>query len=376
MKATMVSEMAVAWSTRVDSVGSAEWSELLGRFDDASVYQSWAYGSIHWGDQQLSHLVLNRGSAVVAMAQMRVVQLPMIRKGVAYIRWGPLCRLKGQTFDPETLRQVVAALKQEYVYRRGLLLRILPPAYEDDCFAAVWKTAALSVGLVKNEKPRPYRTMRVDLALPVEEMRKNLHPRWRNYLKSAEKDGFCVRAGNDIEFYDQFLDAYRQMMARKQFDTTVDVNEFRKIQAHLPEPLRMQIFLCEKRGKLFNALVVAAAGDTGIYLLAATSDEGLNGKGAHLLQWRAMEWMKAKGFRWYELGGINPERNPGVFQFKNGLGGIDSFQIGMFESCASWLSGFSVRAGEGLQASARGFLSRVRQIRFAKRPRRQIRLSE
>jgi lipid II:glycine glycyltransferase (peptidoglycan interpeptide bridge formation enzyme) len=123
----------------------------------------------------------------------------------------------------------------------------------------------------------------------------------------------------------------------------------------------MRVFLADKEGKVYNALVVAAAGDTGIYLLAATSDAGLKSKGAHLLQWRAIEWLKSQGYRWYELGGINPEKNPGVFQFKNGLGGEDVHQVGVFESSGSTLSRACVRAGEQLRAAARILKNRVRK---------------
>ena len=340
-------------SVQVDRITAAEWSGLLRDFDDASIYQSWAYGAVHWGEQQLSHIVLQRNSCMVAMAQVRLVQLPLIRKGIAYIRWGPLCRLHGAAFDPEVLRQVIHAIKQEYVERRGLLLRMLPPVFTNDPFAPAYASICSALGITRDPNTRVDRTMRVDLTLSLADLRRGLHQRWRNYLKSAEKNGFTVTQGTGVEFYDQFLAAYREMMARKRFDTTVDVEEFRRIQLELPEALRMQIFLGEKEGTLFNALVVAAAGDTGIYLLAATSNEGLNAKGAYLLQWQAIQWLKAGGCRWYDLGGINPDGNPGVFQFKNGLGGHDVFQAGVFEMSGSWVSTAGVRSGEKLQIAAR-----------------------
>lgn len=346
-------ETAAPITVQVDRITAAEWSSLLGDFDDASIYQSWAYGAVHWGERQLSHIVLRRNSCVAAMAQVRLVQLPLLEKGVAYIRWGPLCRLRGAEFDPEVLRHVIHAIQQEYVERRGLLLRMLPPVFTNDVFAAAYPSICSAHGITRDAKARVDRTMRVDLGLSLEDLRRGLHQRWRNYLKSAEKNGFTVTQGTSVEFYDRFLAAYREMMARKRFETTVDVEEFRRIQLELPEPLRMQILLCEKEGKLFNALVVAAAGDTGIYLLAATSNEGLNAKGAYLLQWQAIQWLKAGGYRWYDLGGINPDGNPGVFQFKNGLGGQDVFQAGVFEMSGSWVSAAGVRSGETLQRAAR-----------------------
>ena len=54
-------------------------------------------------------------------------------------------------------------------------------------------------------------------------------------------------------------------------------------------------------------LVASAMGDSAIYLLGATSDDGLNSKGAYLLQWTLIQWLKENGIRWYDLGGIDPK---------------------------------------------------------------------
>ena len=74
-------------------------------------------------------------------------------------------------------------------------------------------------------------------------------------------------------------------------------------------------------------LVASAMGDSAIYLLGATSDAGLNSKGAYLLQWTLIPWLKERGVKSYDLGGIDPEGNPGVYHFKRGLSGIDTCQI-------------------------------------------------
>ena len=39
--------------------------------------------------------------------------------------------------------------------------------------------------------------------------------------------------------------------------------------------------------------------------------EGLNSKGAYLLQWTMIQWLKENGITWYDLGGIDPEGNRG-----------------------------------------------------------------
>lgn len=103
-----------------------------------------------------------------------------------------------------------------------------------------------------------------------------------------------------------------------------------------------------------TGLVGSAHGDTGIYLLGATSDEGMKTKGSYLLQWRMVQWLKERGCRWYDLGGINPETNPGVYHFKAGLSGKDVTQPGTFEFSGSALSSLSLKAGETAKGILRG----------------------
>jgi lipid II:glycine glycyltransferase (peptidoglycan interpeptide bridge formation enzyme) len=88
-------------------------------------------------------------------------------------------------------------------------------------------------------------------------------------------------------------------------------------------------------------------GDSGIYLLGATSDDGLNARGAYLLQWTMIQWLKENGFKWYDLGGIDPQGNPGVYSFKKGLSGADMSHISAFALCNSVLSSAVVRASLG-----------------------------
>jgi lipid II:glycine glycyltransferase (peptidoglycan interpeptide bridge formation enzyme) len=99
--------------------------------------------------------------------------------------------------------------------------------------------------------------------------------------------------------------------------------------------------------------VISALGDTAIYLLGATSAAGLNLKGAYLLQWSAISWLKSRGFHFYDLGGINPQRNPGVYHFKSGLGAEESEQVGTYDLVESWPSAVLVKAGEQIQSLQR-----------------------
>jgi lipid II:glycine glycyltransferase (peptidoglycan interpeptide bridge formation enzyme) len=233
-------------------------------------------------------------------------------------------------------------------------LRVLPNAFAGSERAEAMQSAFASFTREKLTVENTYRTLVLDLSPAVPELRKNLDAKWRNKLSGAEKNDLKVIAGNGLAEYQTFCQLYQEMKKRKAFETTVDVEEFQRIQEELAELHRMRILICEDKGIPVAGLVVSAMGDSAIYLLGATSDAGLNAKGAYLLQWTMIQWLKENGIRWYDLGGINPEANPGVYTFKKGMSGVDVCQINPLVESGSILSTAIVKAGMAMQNKLRG----------------------
>lgn len=78
-------------------------------------------------------------------------------------------------------------------------------------------------------------------------------------------------------------------------------------------------------------------GDTALLVLAASNAEGRSVMASYLLQWNIIGWLKMKGVRSYDLGGISPI-HPEVNYFKAGIGGENVSHAGSFEQCANPLS--------------------------------------
>ena len=347
------------FTTEVDQVTEPKWNVLLKNFADASLYQTWAYGAVSWGERNLSHVTLKRDGHPVAAAQLRLVRLPLIGGGVAHLRWGPLCTQTGGAWDGTIFREAMRAIIVEYVQRRCLLLRIVPRPFAQDAEGARSLQVLRELNFAQDDTAKPYRTFRVDLTPPLDQLRKQLDQKWRNQLNGAERNRLTIAEGTSDELFQQFLLLYREMMARKNFDTTVDPETFSRIQARLPEPQKMLILIIRKDGRPMTGFVGSAVGDMGIYLLGATSDEGMKTKGSYLLQWTFIQRLKSLGCRWYDLGGINPDTNPGVYHFKQGLRGQDVSGLGRLALGADTLSTASVKGAEHL----RSLFARVRSPR-------------
>lgn len=331
------------FDVQVDGQTAESWSRIIAQFADANIYQTWAYGAVRWGERHLSHLVIRRHGQVLAAAQLRIVRLPLIPSGVAYLRWGPMCQIKREPLDTAVVVAMVSRLRQEYAEQRGLALYIIAHAFAASDRAAVFQYALAESGLHPEPALGHYRTVVVDLAPAEEDMRKRLDKKWRNQLNRSEKNDLVLEVSDGPEAYREFLRLYEAMRARKPFDTSVDVHQFARIHELLSGSARLRTFLARKDGEAVGALVCSLMGDTAIYLLGATNEAAKELSAANFLQWRAMVWLKDRGARWYDLGGIDPEANPGGFHFKSGLGGVEAIQLSPHAKAASAVSRMVLR---------------------------------
>ena len=197
----------------------------------------------------------------------------------------------------------------------------------------------------------------LDLSPAMSEIRKSLDQKWRNQLNRAEKNNLKITEGNDDKLYQIFLDLQEEMHDRKKYVPGVDYDEFRDIQKYLPEQLKMIILVCEYEGKALTATIGSLIGDRGIYLLGATGNEGMKMKGAYLLQWRLIEIMRERGCKWYDLGGIDPDNNPGVYHFKSGISRREASHVGQFEISQNIISNLFVKGAENMSELKRKFYS-------------------
>jgi hypothetical protein len=75
------------YAIEIDNIQETRWSELLSRFDDATFYQTWGYGSMR-RTSRLTHLVVKRDSEIVATVQGEIVRIPGLKIGIAHFPWG------------------------------------------------------------------------------------------------------------------------------------------------------------------------------------------------------------------------------------------------------------------------------------------------
>jgi len=351
------------FSVDVDNLDQTRWSEACQRFADYNIYQTWGYETARNGESNVSHLLLKNDGRVVAAVQARIARIPLLRFGMAYILSWPVCRQRCCTTDVEVFRKAVRVVRAEYVERRGLAVRLIPQVGESE--KGEFRRILEEEGYVYEPQGRRSRTIVLDLSPSLDELHDGMHPKWRYHLKKARKLNMESVDGEDDSFFEQFESIYAEMIDRKRLTGMTDVGKCRKIQKALIPEERMRVFLCKEEGELCAGGICSALGDTGLYLFGATSNRGTKNCGSYLVHWNMVEWVKSRGCRWYDLNGINPEKNPGGYRFKSRLAGAHGKDVrfaGQFDASPNTLIQLLVKVADLARAELRRSRERITQL--------------
>ena len=346
----------INYQIEVDKVTRDEWSALLRLFDDATIIQSWDFAEVICSKQQVSRLILRRRGDVVGLSQARIVTLPVLKRGIAHVERGPIWRRRGETAEPQIFAALLTALREEYAVRRKLILRIAPNIAGDVDVKP--ENILVEAGFKRDFNDRENRTIIKDISLPLPDIRMTLNRNWHRYLNRAERNFLEIREGTSVQYYAEFLPVYRELLRRKGLTPYIDIDRWIMLQEIIPDAEKPNILVVYHEGKAVAGLVVSSLGNTGFPIVAATNSAGLKLFASYLMHWRAIGWLKENGCSYYDLAGIDPEKNPGTYHFKKGFKGNEVSFIGQFVHCSDPFSRMLVRLGEPVLDLARNFMVR------------------
>lgn len=322
----MIRPLSNGYSAEVGTIADDRWFELTQTFADANLYQVWQSGVDPRAFPGVGRLVLLKDGTAVAAAETRLFTLPLTSTGIAYLRWGPLWRRRGAETDPEHFRQALRALRNEYVGRRGMILRLNPRLFVED-HAACERILAEEGFSEPGSSSQAEKTLVMDLSPSLEELRAGLDKKWRNCLSKAERGGLTVTIGTGPDLFREFRGIYAQMLERKQFAPSADLDAHVRLQGLLPESGKLTVIIARADGEPCAGAICSAMNDTALYLFGATNDVGMRTCGSYLVQWEAVKLLRQRGVREYDLHGISVVANPGTYTFKKGLAGRDGREL-------------------------------------------------
>jgi lipid II:glycine glycyltransferase (peptidoglycan interpeptide bridge formation enzyme) len=148
-----------------------------------------------------------------------------------------------------------------------------------------------------------------------------------------------IKTGTNGELFSVFCDLYKTLIDRKEFDVDLTPEFYRQVQENLAERERFLISIVYDNDQPIAGHVSSLLGDTSVYLLGATNMAGSQ-TSCVSVQWAVIQMAKERGCCFYDLGGIDPDRNPGVYSFQKRLGGFDITARDRLSAIRTVLNGF------------------------------------
>ena len=329
----------------VDKVDRRDWERYASDFADYSIYQTWPYQQTRaeTDGQELSRVVIeDENGHVSMMGHVRIKKIRALGIKIGYMQWGPL--LRGRSGKLSCNITTFEKLMRDYLGTYVNVLRLRPNVIDGSIGRRVVEMLEGS-GFERVPAAAPYRTIILPLEGSETDLRTKLNRNWRRNLKKAEKAEVKIEQECSSSHFDAFEKLYAAALKRKRFKG-LDPQEFAQSQNILSPEEKMTVTAAYFQGEATTVLVTSNLGDTAVDILAANSEKALQCGSSFLVYWKAFCASKRAGMKRYDLGGIDPEKNPTVYNFKRGTRGEEVSHIGTFEICKNSILKRICRLGE------------------------------
>lgn len=274
-----------------------EWDAFLmaspcGHYPQSSL---WAQAKSRLGFR-VARFVLKKESAIIAGAQILIRRVPVLGR-VAYLPDGPVVpsgRLQlGRTLC-ERLRQFAKSERIRFVV-------VQPPPGGDD----------LAVALHNFGFTLPYYdlcpsgTLLIDLANDLGAIMAAMRKTTRYDIRAGERKGTVVREGGEGDL-PVFYELHRRTGQRQGFKIYSETY-FSNVWRIFAPGKHIKLFLAEVGGEPVSAFLVIAFGERATFWKNGWSGRRAECHPNEVAQWRAIQWAKSGGYRYYDFGGITPD---------------------------------------------------------------------
>ncbi len=308
----------VRWS-EFDGEADA-WDALLQNFNGATLYQSHAWGEVRraLGWRPVRLIASDGSKQVVSLAQVLVRR---VASGVA-LCWVPGGAVGELSALGSQFRSALAGIIDEpLVYCRMNMLRPFAPELARSLFSEGWVKAThlLTTGLSLDYDLRPEEPDRLGAA----------SGNWRHNLRRSTKYGLIIERW-DSPVATEIFNTYKEMEILKGLGQQHSLQELTAIIKSLGE--RLIIFRClDSSGRMIALRGCGILGVRAWDLLAAASPTARKFYASHALLWALTAECRRLGVQSYDLSGVDPAGNKGVYDFKKGTGSVLVQHLGEWE---------------------------------------------
>lgn len=318
----------VVWRLLSRDEAQESWDRNLLMFDDFSHTQTFPWGeyrnAIGW--QPYRWVARTEDGVVVALLQGLLRTYPG-RIGVVWVPGGPVGDIR---YCDSGLRRVIV----ETTGCNRLYVRISPTR----SYRAEDALMLRSLGWQRCTAPMLSGLSMMYNPVQGEEFRlASCSRNWRHNLHRSEKYGLSYHLWENPDI-DIMFDIYRSMQDYKNLGQQFSKKELEVMFDRLGD--HIVLYRCDDiSGEPVSLRGCIVFGDKGWDLLAATSVKGRKVYASYGLFWKLMHHCQNMGVSSYDMSGIDPVCNPGVYDFKKGTGAEPLEYLGEWDWSTSTLLG-------------------------------------
>ena len=292
-----------------------KWNELLSGFKRRSYSQLFDWGEYKkkLGWYVIRAIAEDGEGNCIGLAQGLYKVYPF-QIAVLWVPGGPVGDFKN--LDDSLFKFFKEGIKYKKLY-----CRISPSHYENELkISNEWRQSSQKINS----------SLSMLLRLDDDNFNLNkLDKNWKKNLKKSEKQELTIERINNLD-YKVVETLYKNMEEHKKLHVQYSKLELDNIFDLLSNC--MGLYVCRnKHGEVIAMRSCIFHKEKGWELMAASNKEGRKKSAAYLLLWRMLEDCKEQNVFDFDLGGIDPINNAGVWYFKKGTGATELKYAGEYE---------------------------------------------
>ncbi|MEZ5815607.1 MAG: GNAT family N-acetyltransferase [Hyphomicrobiaceae bacterium] len=171
-------------------------------------------------------------------------------------------------------------------------------------------------------QPNTHKTIWIDLSIGIDRLWSERHHRLRNAVRRCERLGVKVYFTEDPDDIKAFIALCEDLSRDKGFKLRTSEALVRElVKPPYDDTAEAKLFVAKVDGVIAAGAMIARCGQSIHYMGGSSDRHYSNLRLAEVIHWKAMDWAVKRNCRLYDLEGIDPVGNPGVYAFKKRLGG-------------------------------------------------------
>lgn len=313
--------------------GREQWDAFLTSQPRGHLLQSFEWGELNtYLGARVYRLGALQDGRMVGALSLTISPVPVPVPG---LRWNWLYGSRGPTVetpDSPALPALIESVQEIAQSERAVVLRLEPNIADDDPGERAWVDAYHRLGFHTNPNAvHGRRSWVLDIRPDVDTLLADFKMTWRQNVRVAERKGVIIReAASDADF-DAYYELLKLTSERDAF--FIHPKDYhREILRQFAGKGDAVLYLAEHEGEAIAAKMLIRFGDWCWDMFGASSNQKRNLKPTYLLQFRCIEWARARGCSYFDFRTIPEILEPGeemwgVYEYKKGFGGFSRLNM-------------------------------------------------